>query len=126
VFNVKIADKNVQFTFNHLRGVGEGVGISDVTVCTVIVNGEEFRGMAACSEKDVFVKEIGRRIALRRALGAARETTELAHEVREAVWKRYWTRDIPNADWTLQEPDGTIVATGLLDEKYSNIIPSEV
>jgi hypothetical protein len=114
MFNVSVDKFNVQFTFTHMRNVGEGVGITDVTSCDLYINGEQFTGVAACSKHDVFNKEVGRKIALKRAIEAVRTKVELPQIVRECVWQRYFGRHIANDMFAVYDSTG-IVARGLLN-----------
>ena len=118
MFNVKVDKYNVQFTFSHIRGIGEAVNISDVTRCVLRVNGQEFNGIAACSTADVFNKEKGRKLALKRALEQAREKVELPQMVRFQVWERYHQRHIENRHWYGFGGDSEPIATGTLDPEY--------
>lgn len=124
MFNVKVDNFNIQFTFQHNRNVGEVVGISDITQCTLRVNGQEFHGVAACSAKDKFDKEVGRKVSLRRALDAARGKVEIPFNVRFFIWERYFARHISNKNWVVAafSSNGTgqydTLATGILDAAY--------
>lgn len=123
MFNVKIDKFNIQFTFSHVRNIGQEVGISDVTLCTLKVNDDSFTATAACSLKDVFNKEVGRKVALARVLKAAREKVELPHVVRDAVWARYFGRWCSNKEWVylfIDAKGNEFESTGTLDEKYTN------
>lgn len=99
MFNVKVHDYNIQFTFKHHRDIGSAVNVSDITECTLIVNRMSFLGISACSTADNFNKQIGRKIALKRALEECRKHMEIPYEVRMLVWWRYHERDIPNGEW---------------------------
>jgi len=116
VFNVSVDKFNVQFTFAHMRSIGEGVGITDITECDLYINGEQFTGVAACSKHDVFNKEVGRKVALKRAIEDARKRVELSQIVRECIWQRYFFRAVSNSEFTVyQDSVAAPVATGRLN-----------
>lgn len=122
MFNVKIRDKNMQFTFSHYTNVGEEVGIQAITYCRLVINGVTFSGTAACSVHDRFDRERGRKLALARALQVARKVTPLEWVERYAIWTRYQDRRLTNAEWeyAIVLPLGpTVQATGVLDDEYA-------
>jgi hypothetical protein len=118
MFNVKVDNYNIQFTFQHIRDIGYEIGISDVTRCILRVNGQEYNGVAACSIYDSFDKERGRKLSLKRALDEARKAQELPWNVRFFIWTRYQQRHVPNAEWTVYGDDPTPIASGTLDAQY--------
>lgn len=120
MFNVKVNNLNIQFTFKHFRDVGEAVNVSDVTQCTLKINQDEFHAIAACSMKDKFDKEKGRKISLRRALDEARKKIEMSPRERQAVWERYFQRNESNMTWQWLWNEQTL-ADGKLDPEYQNV-----
>lgn len=92
MFHVNLPDFNLSFSFSHKRDVNFAIRddkvITDVTECDLLVNGAEFSGLAACSAEDKFTKEVGRKVALTRALYNA----SLPKYARTEVWNRYFNR----------------------------------
>lgn len=97
---------NVAFSFHHERDtdfqVRDNKVVSDVTVCDFLLDGKQFSGLAVCASGDKFEKEVGRKIALKRAMDQA----ELRRELRSEIWGLYFNRfpdknqptvEIPNA-----------------------------
>ena len=61
------------------------------TICTIEVNDPEnyhVRGEVNCFVKDRYVKEIGRRESLKRAITVG----EFDRATRTAIWNAYWSR----------------------------------
>lgn len=128
MFNVKVGEFNVQFTFQHLTGLAVEIGeyssmpVQAVTNCTLRINGQEFCGMAVCSAYDVFLREKGRKISLARALAEARAKIDVPHDVRECIWLRYFDRGIPNKEWRIEDAVYSRgVAIGILDPQYQPV-----
>jgi len=92
MFQLKINEADINYTFQHTRGtnfeVKSGKTITDVTICVLAVNDSKYEGMAACLRGDAFNKRIGRKVALQRALRQAK----LSRPVRTAVWADYFKR----------------------------------
>lgn len=99
---------DIAFTFQHIKDIEGDVGIKAATYCTLRINGQEFNSVAACSSKDQFNKDKGRKIALARALKVAREKLTLPRTLREVIWYRYFTRQMCNAEFqqTIEEANG--------------------
>lgn len=92
MFHVESNNYTVKFTFKHtkldnLMEINHRF-IHAVTQCDLTVNNENFTGIAACVVGDNFNKEIGRKIALTRAVQKA----GLPKEVRADIWIAYFDR----------------------------------
>jgi hypothetical protein len=76
----------------HFDRVAESfVRVPRSTEVTVIDSkGKEVTGKSICSKKDLFQKETGRKIALKRAL----EQLSLTKEERKRVWDDYRNRNL--------------------------------
>jgi hypothetical protein len=120
MFNVHVNKLNIQFTFHHMKDIGEAVGLQAITHCMLKINGTEFAGVAGCSAKDRFAKEIGRKISLKRALQSARVIFDMSPLERQAVWERYFQRNVPNGTWNWQWND-QMLADGVLDAEYEKV-----
>lgn len=98
MFHVNVPSYNISFSFVHHRDVNltlplkmnpkKFVHITDITLCDMLVNGQEFMGEACCVQGDAFKKESGRKVALTRALAEAK----LPKDVRTIIWERYHGR----------------------------------
>lgn len=96
MFNVELDSQQASFTFSHIKGIGEAVKIKAATTCTLTIDGVTHTGIAACSIKDNFNREVGRKIALANALKMHRREKELSYIFRCAIWDRYHFRGIAN------------------------------
>lgn len=99
MFSLTVDDYNIAFTFTHMTLDPERAHVQAATICTLKVNDKEYSGTAACSVKDIFNKDKGRKIALARALKEARESSEIPFKVRDAIWHRYFLRGVPNKEY---------------------------
>jgi hypothetical protein len=96
MFTVNYNGQVIRFTFAHTHGLDfhfpNGKIVDDVTNCRLEVefngNSTEYNGVAACIRGDQFSKELGRKIALTRALKEAC----LKRGTRTAVWRAYFDR----------------------------------
>lgn len=92
MFHIKVEDTEIAFSFKHFRGTNFEIrkhkAVTDVTYCSILVNNVEFTGLAACADGDTFNKEIGRKVALTRALKEAK----LNKSTRTEVWNMYFNR----------------------------------
>lgn len=96
MFHVESNNYTVKFTFRHtkldnLMEINHRF-IHAVTQCDLTVNDKSFAGVAACVVGDNFNKEVGRKIALTRALKKA----DLPKDVRADVWIAYFNRGNAN------------------------------
>lgn len=107
--------KEIGFAFQHWRGIGEAVQLQAVTECQLLVGDKWHVGVAACHVTDNFDKETGRKISLTRALLAS----NLTKVEREAVWIRYWNRDLTNKEYA-SIPDGPAVEESI-DKADTNL-----
>jgi hypothetical protein len=79
----------IRFRFKHMQFPGRYVGcrghaIRGRTTCIVHVPGYGHRGGAAeCSASDRYVKAVGRKVALTRALA------DIPRSIRKGVWEAY-------------------------------------
>lgn len=96
MFNVELNGQQASFTFAHIRGIGEEVRIKAATTCTLVIDGVTHTGIAACSIKDNFNREVGRKIALAHALRLHRKEKELSFDFRKVIWNRYHFRSFAN------------------------------
>lgn len=118
MFELSTEKGKIAFTFTHIRDVdvpinqGKNV-ITDVTVCKLVppTAGLPILGVSTCSVTDNFNKEVGRKIALERALDTApelmpqslnpRQSTPERREIRRQIWKRYFARRQSNHEYSL-------------------------
>lgn len=92
MFHVESNNYTIEFTFKHtklddLMEINHRL-IHAVTQCDLTVDDKSFAGIAACVVGDNFNKEVGRKIALTRALKKA----GLPKDVRADVWIAYFDR----------------------------------
>ena len=101
MWQVKSQDFDVKFTFRHMRGLNyvdnrTGHTITDATLCDVIVNDKPYWAISCCSAADNFNKEVGRKVALARAIEKARKEVDLPKPIRQQIWQRYFNRTTVN------------------------------
>jgi len=65
---------------------GTAHSIQAITSCVMLKDDKEYMGMAFCSAEDNFSKNIGRKIALSRALKEA----GFARKIKEQFWNEYF------------------------------------
>lgn len=92
MFHLQSNNYTIKFTFRHTQPEQplqiNHRNIYAVTQCDLNINDEAFVGVAACVEGDNFNKEVGRKIALTRALKKA----EIPKPVRADIWIAYFSR----------------------------------
>jgi len=80
---------STEVAFKHLRN-------ERLTTCNVVVKGKIYHGAARLSNGDNFCRDIGRKVALTKALSKTNEV--LTKRQRTNVWNSY--RDMPvNPRW---------------------------
>src|SRR5687767_9449595 len=88
----------IEIEFHHDKKFGSAVGLHGRTEASVRfpeISDTPIVGVCVCGVKDVYVKEVGRKKALARAL----EQTFLSREQRREVWQFYFNR-IPKKEGT--------------------------
>jgi hypothetical protein len=83
---------SIKVSFKHYP-VTEDDKISFETVCSIVPTGQKapfICGVAFCSKKDQFNKEVGRKLALKRALD--RNLANWDKIQRTIIWKAYFNR----------------------------------
>jgi hypothetical protein len=96
---IRVGFKHIRATEEDIRRAeeaGKVVGVRAITYCTITrLQGEELvpwvMGRARCARGDGFVKEVGRRLALTRALQGCLSGAEHRAD-RGLVWAAYWGR----------------------------------
>jgi hypothetical protein len=85
-------DLAISWTFRHYRATDFEIrpkkSVTDVSYCVLTVNGVQFTGLAACAQGDTFNKDIGRKVALTRAMKDAK----LEKYIRTEIWSKYFNR----------------------------------
>jgi len=81
MMKMQVGELNIRLWFSYPKN-------SAVTMCHLVVNNEiQHNGYALCTDKH-FVKEVGRKLSLRRAL----ELSGFDRDKRRQVWSSYFNR----------------------------------
>ena len=95
-FKATVEGHKVEVKFTHVQGLKTMLGprqIKAATTAYLFMDGVyRSGGIAACSVHDTFSKDVGRKLALTRALGAA----DLTKLIRTGIWQAYFNRGIGN------------------------------
>lgn len=62
-----------------------------MTVCRLVVSGQEFLGYGFCHPKDNFNRAVGRKYALKSAIGVLETKAPLTKDQKRAIWDAAWS-----------------------------------